>query len=57
MFYVYYWTREIETNEKKMFCFSDFVGDIGDIITVHDKQYIIDDLAAEYEDRIESENF
>lgn len=57
MFFVYYWTHEKETGDERMFRFDDYAGDIGDIIKKDGKEYIIDDLSAEYEDFDEPEDY
>ena len=57
MFFVYYWVHNVLTNEKKIFHFENFVGDIGEFIIVNGVKYMIDDLAAEYVSFEEPEDF
>jgi hypothetical protein len=55
MFYVYYWVHNIITNEKKIFRFENFAGDVGEKLIINNITYIIDALSAEYQDFDEPE--
>lgn len=57
MYFIYYWVHEIISGKSDIICLNGFAGDIGEKIHYKGKVYIIDDLAEEYRDFEEPEDF
>ena len=55
----YYFITDLVTNEKKMLCIEDYVGEPNDIISFNwsDHLWVITDYAVEWEDIDEPEDY
>lgn len=53
----YYFIKDMETGEKSLQVLDAFVGDIGEVVVLGGRSYIIEDYAEEFEDLELPEDF